>query len=509
MAEKNYDAIVIGSGPGGISAATLLQKRGLNILLLEKGNLLGGKMISIKTDGYAYDLFPHGQVPMVGSQFEEIYKELGVYDEWAPALLPDDPRDVITLAYRHKDWDEYRTVTQSQAMADPAPFVKLFGMDQEGSDKMMAIMHEMTDEELSALDAVTMKDWLDARDTPHELFSYMAFQSNGSLAEPIDLVSASEQIIIMKQLFLQGGGGQYKGGFGELTKVLCREFEKNGGTLINNCKVNKINIENGFVAGVETAEGNFTAPVVISSAGLQPTILKLAGEENFDKSYVNYIKGLVPGWAFTSVRYFLDKEVMKTGMYVMYSDDSWLDTERYAKMHAGEVPDEVILFMVNHNFYDENAAPPGKQVLVSGTICTADAEEIQALYDVMDKQMQETFPEIWAACERREYNGPKEIRDLTRDSAMPKVGGEYVGLAQIVGQCGKDKPKSQTPINGLYIAGADAGGEGMGTHQSAISGTRVADMVEVYHRKLAKFYVVNPENEGGFIAPFFILGKFI
>jgi hypothetical protein len=133
--------------------------------------------------------------------------------------------------------------------------------------------------------------------------------------------------------------------------------------------------------------------------------------------------------------------------------------------------------------------PPGKQVLVSGTVCTADpnAEEIQALYDVMDRQMQETFPEIWAACERREYNGPKEIRDLTRDSVLPKVGGECVGVAQIVGQCGQYKPKSEAPINGLYIAGADAGAEGMGTHQSALSGSRVADLVGVYLTKLDKF----------------------
>jgi CRP-like cAMP-binding protein len=33
-------------------------------------------------------------------------------------------------------------------------------------------------------------------------------------------------------------------------------------------------------------------------------------------------------------------------------------------MKNGEIPDEVILFMVNHNFYDEEASPPGKQVLV-------------------------------------------------------------------------------------------------------------------------------------------------
>ncbi|MBW2191307.1 MAG: NAD(P)-binding protein, partial [Deltaproteobacteria bacterium] len=60
MNVAEFDAIVIGSGPGGTSCATLLQKRGVRTLLVEKNDLLGGKMISIEKDGYAYDLFPHG-----------------------------------------------------------------------------------------------------------------------------------------------------------------------------------------------------------------------------------------------------------------------------------------------------------------------------------------------------------------------------------------------------------------------------------------------------------------
>jgi phytoene dehydrogenase-like protein len=42
------------------------------------------------------------------------------------------------------------------------------------------------------------------------------------------------------------------------------------------------------------------------------------------------------------------------------------------------------------------------------------------------------------------------------------------------------KPDSDAPINGLYIAGADAGSKGMGTHQSALSGTAVARLVQNY-----------------------------
>jgi phytoene dehydrogenase-like protein len=106
--------IVIGSGPGGLSTATLLQERGLDCLLIEKNSLLGGKMISIEKDGYAYDLFPHGQVPMRGSAFEPIFAELGVSDEFVPALEPDDPRDIITLLYRRGDRKEYNPPRRPQ-----------------------------------------------------------------------------------------------------------------------------------------------------------------------------------------------------------------------------------------------------------------------------------------------------------------------------------------------------------------------------------------------------------
>jgi phytoene dehydrogenase-like protein len=487
---QEFEVIVIGSGPGGLSCATLLQKRGTRTLLVEKNNILGGKMASIDKDGWAYDLFPHGQVPMRGSAFEDIFAELGVSDEFEPALEPDDPREIITLCYRRGDWDKYKTVTQGQAMADPGPFFDLWEISEEEQAKAVAVMTEMveiSDEELAKLDNVTMKEWLAERDVPDALYNYMGFHANASLAEPIDLVAASEQILIMKQMMLQGGGGQYKGGFGMLARVMAREFEKNGGTLVKNAKVRKINVENGAVTGVETTQGSFSAPIVVSSAGIQPTVLKLVGEEFFDRSYVDYVKGLVPGWAFTSVRYFLNKPVMNTAMYAVWSDDSWLDTPRFRKQKEGAEPDEVILFMCNHSFYDEHAAPPGKQVLVSGTVCSPnpEAREIEGLWSRMDKQMQEFFPEIWEATERKEYNGPKEISDLTRDSVLPGQGGECVGLAQIVGQCGAMKPKTATSIRGLYLAGADAGAAGMGTHQAALSGREVARLAQ--HR-LNKIY---------------------
>src|SRR3990172_2121173 len=161
MAKANYDVIVIGSGPGGSSCATLLQKRGIKTLLVEKNSFLGGKMVSIKKDGYAYDIFPHGQVPMRQPAFETIFNELGVGDQFRPGLQPDDTRDVVKICYRRHDWKNYKLVSQAQAMADATPFFRLWGINDEDQQKTMAFMTEvvtMPEEQLDALDNVSMHE---------------------------------------------------------------------------------------------------------------------------------------------------------------------------------------------------------------------------------------------------------------------------------------------------------------------------------------------------------------
>ena len=491
MTDATYDAIVIGSGPGGISSAALLARWGLKTLLLEKNSRLGGKMMTVSRDGFEYDLWPHGQVPMRGSAFEAVFKELGVESELMPSLSPDSPREVVGISYRAKGWTDYKSVSFAQTGQDATPFFDLWGLDEPeraAALRFLAEMILMPSDRVDDLDDVTMHDFISRYDVPYALYSYMAFHSNASLAEPIDQVSASEQIKIMQQIALQGGGGNYKGGFGHLIDVMAREFKANGGDILNRCRVEKITVEDGNVTGIVTNGAEFNAPIVISSAGIQPTALKLVGEAHFDSSYVDYVKGLVPGWGFTGVRYFLKKRVLQLPMYAVYSDDSWWNLERFRDVQAGKPPDEIILFMTIPSNYDPDMAPPGKQCLVAGTICSPDpeAKEIPMLWRKMDEMLARIFPAAWAAVESKDCGGPAQISSSTRDSVLPGQGGECVGLGQIVGQCGKHKPSPQAPIEGLFYVGADAGSAGMGTHQAADSGIKVARMALERHQILQK-----------------------
>ena len=116
--------------------------------------------------------------------------------------------------------------------------------------------------------------------------------------------------------------------------------------------VSEITVDEGAVTGVATEAGEFTAPIVVSNAGIQPTVLKLMREENFDKSYVNYVKGLLPSWGLMGIRYFLSKPVFEYPVYIAFSDESYWDSERFRRFKAGETPDEVIVFNVVPSLYD-------------------------------------------------------------------------------------------------------------------------------------------------------------
>jgi len=55
MLKSNYDVIIIGAGPGGLTAASLLAKRGVDILVVEQQGLPGGACTSFRREGRVYD----------------------------------------------------------------------------------------------------------------------------------------------------------------------------------------------------------------------------------------------------------------------------------------------------------------------------------------------------------------------------------------------------------------------------------------------------------------------
>jgi prolycopene isomerase len=487
---ETHEIIIIGAGIAGLACGALLAKKGHAPLILEMNPEIGGRVLGTREDGFLYDYFPIGLTPVRGHRLELLAAELGLEEDHFKVRGPQK----MAFGYRRPagGWTVLSNVNillgKPDDPYDPTHLFDLWGLPEGERAKAVAILADIflkAPDEIRELDEkdITFQQYLDrmSYEMPSAVFNFLAFFANMAMVEPIDLVSAAEYLRIAQDSFNNGGGGYPEGGMVRVSNRLHEIFEQQGGELRTGTKIEKILIENGRAAGVRTTQGEeLRSSVVVSSAGIHPTVLKLAGEGHFDRAYAERVRQLRPAWGLTSQVYFLAKPVLDFDIAIAYSDDAWWDLEKYQQIENGHEPQEVVLYAQVMSNYDPNLAPAGKQLLSAGTICPSDRDSkaIGMLIQKAEQLLFDLWPEIVPVLESKRYAGPAEVTRLTRDRVIYGQGGECMGLGQTVGQCGTRKPEAETPIEGLILVGIDAGGgEGMGVHQSVHSAIKVARSV--------------------------------
>ena len=483
-----YDVIVIGAGPGGVTCGSLLAKWGLKTLVVDKNSQVGGKSMTVSKRGFRFEYWPIAACPSTGTHFHEVVKTLGLEKE-VDLIVPDP----LGLMHYETPSGEIKTIVMPGAgkPLDPMALFNIIGVTEAELPEVMRLFTDilgMSPQALEQLDGVGLLEFLDRYQVPKSVYSMLAtLQSEGTLELPNDIASASEFMKVFTQNNTRGGGLYPSGGFGHLYEAMAGSVRANGGDVLLRTRVERIKVQNGRVGGVVTDKGAFHAPVIVSNAGIQPTVLKLVGEEHFDKSYVNYVRDLVPSLGFAGARYFLSQPVLKYPLYVYFSDNTVSTMEKHLKAEAGQMPEQIYVFMSTNSLYP-GMAPEGKQLIYTGISCPADPKtKIQPWIDKVEAEVARLWPDVFKFIEYKEYYGPAQISRLSRDSVVPGTGGECIGLGQIVGQCGNLKPSPKAPLGGLFYVGADAGSSGFGNHMCVESGMNLFNIVRDYwftHRAL-------------------------
>ena len=484
----DYDVCVIGAGFGGATVAALLAHAGKRVALIEKTARAGGKTQTTERKGYRFEMFGAVGIPAYNSRFHELVDTLGIAEK-VPFVVPEG--DVASVRYKNPagEWKVmYSPLLQTGSEKEINDMKATFDVDDDGlaaMGELYGAILSLSDEELDPLDDVGFSEWMAPFKVPTPLASQIFMNLNTLFVVAVDKLPASEGILALRDQVLGGAGRYHLGGYGIVAEACADLVVENGGRYLTKTRVQQIIVEDGAVKGVEIKgeDGNeiISADIVISNAGIQPTVLKLAGQDHFPNAYVERIKALEPSWSIAGFRYVLDKRVFDAALIPVFSDQSWLDSERFAKMEQDEWPDiPLIAIDVPSEFDPELSDIPGHQLANCQVFVSPDTES-----DMTDKAIaraEEVINELWPELKdhviRKEPYGAKQIASMSRDVVLPGCGGEAVGIAQVVGQCGKHKPNPQTPLSGLYIVGCDAGGRGAGTHQAVDSGFHVAEMVQ-------------------------------
>ncbi len=478
-----YDVVVVGAGYGGASLAALLTKAGRRVALVEKNPRAGGKGATISRKGYEYEMWGAVGVPAQSSRFHELVDVLDIAER-APFIIPEGR--AASVHYKASTGEWRNSTGPAKQSEDPGALDRVksvYGASDEEVGTLatlFATMLTMSDEEVDALENVGMLDFVRGFGLPPSLVAQVCTGLNMAFCVPLNRLPASEGIFVMRQIVSGGAGRYHVGGYGRVAEVCAEYVTEHGGTFMSGERVRQIVVEDGRAVGIETDDGVIRARAVVSNAGIQPTVMRLAGPEHFPPEYVEAVSALEPSLAVVGVRYIVDAPVFEAPIILAYSDQSWLDDERYARILDGDWPDVPLISIGVPCLFDPSLVPEGHQVAISAVFASPDPtsktseEAIRRSELVID----ELWPDLRKHIVRTEPYTARQVSRMTRDAVLPGQGGEAIGLAQVIGQCGSSKPDPRTPMGGLYIVGCDAGGRGAGTHQAVDSGFNVAAMVD-------------------------------
>lgn len=291
--QSSYDVIVIGSGLAGLTTANILGRAGHRVLLLEQHYKLGGLATWFKRPGHhTFDIslhgFPHGMIKSCRRYWStEIADKIVQLEN----IRFENPMFSLTTTFNRVDFTRL--------------LIERFGVTKEIVDQFFDTARGMNfyDDQSTTTGQLFEKFFPGRRDIVRLLMEPITYANGSTLEDPAITYGIVFSNFMSKGVFI------YEGGTDDLITKMQTELMKNNVDIRINCPVDKILIENGRVHGVEVHGRQIPSDCVISNSNLRSTILRMVGEEYFDKNFVDEAKSVRLNNSSTQVYMAMKPEV--------------------------------------------------------------------------------------------------------------------------------------------------------------------------------------------------------
>ena len=292
---EDYDAIVIGSGIGGLACAAMLAKHGgKRVLVLERHYTAGGYTHVFHRPGYEWDVGVHYVGDMApGSTTRRMVDEISdgriewadmgeVYDRviigGEAYDLPKGRRNLRDMLVSRFPAEEsgidgyFEAVRQAASSSLPFQVAKtLPGPVQEESGPMMRSSFARWADR-------TTREVLEELTSDQRLIAVLTAQFGDYGLPPAESSFAMHALLVHHYF----RGGYYPvGGSGVIAESIIPVIEGAGGLVLINAEVAQVVVEDGRAVGVQmAADGRIVrAPIVVSDAGVLNTFGALLPRE--------------------------------------------------------------------------------------------------------------------------------------------------------------------------------------------------------------------------------------
>ena len=362
--DSSYDALIIGSGMGGLTTAAFLSELGWKVCVLEQHYTAGGYTHSFERNGYEWDPGVH-YIGDVGAQT----RNKCMFDFVSEGRLEWAPMD--------SEYDRFYVGDKVFcALAGKKKFrnnlVRMFPGEEEAIDRYMALLRKVSgaapafgmERILPAWQRILMWPWLRTQ-KPRWLYR-KTYDVLSELTDNQDLIATlcgqwgdmglppKRSPFFMHAMIVRHymHGGYYPvGGSWKIADSIIPKIQKAGGEVFTYASVEQILVEKGKVRGVLMADGHrIECDCVISSAGVSNTYGRLLPEGLADKlGYTKRLPSVQPSFAHLGVYIGLrqtaeELDIPKTNFWIYPSNDYDGAVEAFINNDDAEFPVVYISF---------------------------------------------------------------------------------------------------------------------------------------------------------------------
>jgi phytoene dehydrogenase-like protein len=484
----SWDTVVIGSGPGGLTAAVALARAGQKVLVLEQHYLPGGWTHSFTLEGYRFSPGVHyiGELGDNGG-IRHLYEGLGLSEDLEFCELNPDGFDHLNIAGERIDQprglDRWVKRLQARFPRESHGIDRYFKTlcsivrDIKKCDTLLSFPRILTvpfrAPSLLRWGFRTLSALLDSCVRSPMLRAVLSAQSGNHGLAP-SRVSLPLHASMTDHYF--NGAFYPRGGAKSIPRALIKELRRRGGGIRMKTRVKRILVENGRATGVEIDGETISAGNVVCNADPAVTYGKLLAPEHCNGQIrkvrrMDYSVGLLS--VFCAVDMDLRAMGYDSGNYWWYrsTDVSGL----YARMEH-ELPGAEVdgLFLTITTLKDPGHQKNGFHTLEMFTFVpyepfarwktspqsTRDASYLKLKHELGAKMLEaaeHVIPGIRDHVRFLEVGTP-----LTSDFFCETHRGASYGTAKTPWQVGPFSFSQRGPVEGLHLCGSSTISHGVG-----------------------------------------------
>lgn len=275
---QSVDAIIIGAGVGGLSAAAYLARAGRKVIVIEQDNHLGGTAHVFKRGGFTFPTGP--QSITVPEYISDSLCELGAkkrlcflrdsftVQRGSMEIMISVPLDRLAEQLFEHFPEERKGINQVikilEEIINALDLLQPYDLVEQGHG---CITDSNACAVLDKWGCVSARDLFDVYLKDQRLKDLLGSQGTGETVMPVVLLAQMWR-------FMSGVGIWYvKGGINTIPEFLAERVQAFGGKILMGKKVEHIKVEDRGVTGVDLAGGTFIkAPLVISDADYRQTL---------------------------------------------------------------------------------------------------------------------------------------------------------------------------------------------------------------------------------------------